>query len=373
MVKMNRSIDASKTNSSKSIAVEPDEHIYVGVDTHKHSHHVALWSLERQCVIGDWVQPADGEALMRRLESIRTQIVRIVYEAGPTGFCLARMLRSQGFPVEVVSPGHTPQTPVRDAKSDRLDARKLAEFGAKGLLRPVRIPSEHEEQDRQVVRLRVQVMRLLKRAKQHIKALLLYHGIDEPEGLSHWTKGSLEQLRTMDLPCEIRFTLNIYLEHLSSAQSQIARIEATMTLIASKPENKERFCAATSAPGVGLVTGLTLVCEMPEPERFNSSREVSKYQGLAPEVRSSGQQRKEGPLMRNGNRHLRRSLVEAAWQVVRRDPRVTERYRRLLCNTGDKKKAIVGVARWLGIVLWRMMVRKEEYRSDPTQAMAAAG
>ena len=85
--------------------------------------------------------------------------------------------------------------------------------------------------------------------------------------------------------------------------------------------------------------------------------------GLAPQVRQSGETRREGGLLKSGNARLRTVLVEAAWRWVRYDAAAANRYRRLVGNTGSGKKAIVAMARRLGVLLWRLSVRGEFYRS----------
>lgn len=81
------------------------------------------------------------------------RIAQAVYEAGPTGFVLVRQLRDSGCHGEVIAPSKIPTMPGPEARSDRLDRREPAVFARKGLLRPVRVPDEPEEADRQVVRL----------------------------------------------------------------------------------------------------------------------------------------------------------------------------------------------------------------------------
>lgn len=85
--------------------------------------------------------------------------------------------------------------------------------------------------------------------------------------------------------------------------------------------------------------------------------------GLAPQVRQSGQTRHEGGLLKSGNARLRTVLVEAAWRWVRYDGAAASRYRRLVANTGSGKKAIVAMARRLGVLLWRLSVHGEPYRA----------
>ena len=70
----------------------------------------------------------------------------------------------------------------QEAKSDRLDCRRLAMLSAKGLVHPVRVPTEQEEADRQVLRLREQLVRKTRSAQSQIKSFLLQHGITDPAG-----------------------------------------------------------------------------------------------------------------------------------------------------------------------------------------------
>jgi len=68
----------------------------------------------------------------------------IVYEAGPTGYSLARQLQKASLPIKVVAPSKTPRHPARDSKTDRLDCRTLAKYAAKGLLRQIGIPTKQQ-------------------------------------------------------------------------------------------------------------------------------------------------------------------------------------------------------------------------------------
>src|SRR3954454_2397896 len=206
-----------------ALLCEPGEVIHVGVDVHKATYHVALLS-DRRGLVTTWVQPARPELLTERLTPIREAIAQVVYEAGPTGFALVRRLRADGFRAEVIAPAKTPITPGAEPKTDRLDCRKLAVFAQKGLLQPVRVPTEQEEADRQVLRLREQLVRKARSIQQQIKAFLLQHGLDEPKGLSCWSAAALKALRGLELTAELRFCLDVLLDELDHARGQVARV-----------------------------------------------------------------------------------------------------------------------------------------------------
>ena len=108
-------------------------------------------------------------------------------------------MRAGGFHAEVIAPSKLPSVPGPETKSDRLDCRKLATFAQKGLLHPVRVPPEPEQADRQVVRLREQLVRKLGTIPQPIKGLLLQHGIAEPVGWAPWSKTAIALLKGLAL------------------------------------------------------------------------------------------------------------------------------------------------------------------------------
>src|SRR5512135_3294432 len=186
------------------VRLDQGETVHVGVDVPKATYHVAFYSGTRG-LLATWVQPARPEVLIERLRPIRDQVAQVVSEAGPTGFTPARRLRAEGLSAEVIATSKL-LTPVgQEAESDRLDCRRLALLASKGLLQPVRVPTEQEEADRQVLRLREQMIRKCRSIQQQVKAFLLQHGIAEPDGLAHWAGRAVEDLRGLKLLPELRF------------------------------------------------------------------------------------------------------------------------------------------------------------------------
>ena len=96
MQKIHTASRSRKSSKHNDFSVAPSERLFVGVDVHKRSYHVALWSDERG-LITTWVQPAAPAALCDRLAPQKCQIVQVVYEAGPTGYTLVRVLRASGL------------------------------------------------------------------------------------------------------------------------------------------------------------------------------------------------------------------------------------------------------------------------------------
>jgi len=352
----------SSAPRSSALRLDTGEVAHVGVDVHKASYHVAVVTNLRGPV-ATWTQPASPDLLIERLKPLCTQVAQVVSEAGPTGFSLVRRLRAAGFCAEVIAPSKTPTMPGPEAKSDRLDCGRLAVFAQKGLLRPVRVPDEPEEADRQVVRLREQLARKLRVIQQQIKALLLQHGIAEPAGLTHWTAASVNALRKLPRGAELRFCLDVMLDERQHAVEQVARATRRLEELARTDRHREAVATLRTVPGVGPITAMTFRVELHEPGRFRDGGQVARMIGLAPQVLQSGPTRREGRLLKSGNARLRTVLVEAAWRWVADDEAAKAKYRRLVASTGSGKKAIVGMARRLAVLLWRLSLSGEPYRA----------
>jgi transposase len=302
-------------NSSDALRLDQDETVHVGVDVHKATYHVAVLSGSRG-LLATWVQPARPELLIERLGPIKEQVAGVVYEAGPTGFSLARRLRAAGLPAQVIATSKVLAPVGPEAKCDRLDCRRLALLASKGLLHPVRIPTEPEEADRQVLRLREQLVRKSRSIQQQVKAFLLQHGIAEPDGLAHWAERAVEALRGLGLLPELRFCLDVMLDELEHVARQVKRVTKRLEELSHAERHRPAVEVMRTVPGVGLVTAMTFRLELPEPGRFDHAGQVARMAGLAPMVRQSGETRREGGLIRSSSGRLRTSLVESAWRWV---------------------------------------------------------
>jgi transposase len=348
-----------KEATRQAIHVMKRDAVFVGLDVHKSSIHMAVR------VNGDEVATrvlcASSKVVCDTLEAYKAGLRMVVYEAGPTGYGLVRELRRRGFPAQVIDPVKMPRPAGKGSKSDGLDCRILAQLAERNMLPFVAVPTEEEEARRQVVRLREQVVVKVRRVKHQIKSFLLLHGIEEPKGFSSWSKGALETLRNVPLSSGLRFSLDVLLDELEFLVKQRERVMARMKMSCRAEITGEQVSRLCSHPGVGEVTALMFLSELYRPERFGDKRQVACYLGLAPRVRQSGETRREGPTIQAGQGALRSKLVEASWVWVRRDEQAAKVYGRLVRNTGSGKKAIVGMARRMGVNLWSMMVNGEDY------------
>lgn len=349
-----------KPKRRKLVTVTCDDKVYVGLDVHKRSIHCTV-RVNGQ-LVATLVMPNDPDAVISTLKPLEPGMQKIVYEAGPTGYTLARALQKIRWPVEVIAAGKTPKEANKGSKSDGLDCKKLAEFAEKNLLKKVAIPTEQEEADRQLTRLRDHLKKKDKRVKQQIKSLLLQHGIKEPAGLKHWSIFGIKNLAGLAINPELRFVLDVYLEQLSFLQKQLKATEKRIQQLGKTERMAEKKTRLTTHPGVGYQTAMKYITEVYQPGRFSKSTEVACYTGLAPLIKQSGETRKEGPLIKAGQGPLRCLLVQGAWVWIRVDHKAEAVYLRLLRNTGCSQKAITAMARRMAINLWCMLTRGEDFR-----------
>jgi len=343
----------------KKINLTKDDEVYVGIDVHKKSHSVAIWLNDTPAI--DFVMPADNKKLVKLLEKLRIAIKMIVYEAGPTGYNLARLLKKASLPAKVIAPSKTPRQSARDSKTDQLDCRTLAKYAAKGLLRPIAIPTTQQEADRQLTRAREQLVTKQTRIKLQIKSFLLQHNIQEPYGLKCWSKNAINKLKTINLSKSLRFSMDILLEELHFIQTQIKKTEKQLEETFGKKRHAPKIKLLLTHPGIGPVIARQFIAEIFNPKRFKDSTELAKYVGLSPTILQSGQSLRDGPISKTGRPQLRSNLIEATWIWIRKDATAYKVYRRILHNTGEKNKAVTAMARRLAIHLWKMSCDKKPY------------
>jgi transposase len=260
--------------------------------------------------------PADLQQvrrLMRRLSDDGP--VRSCYEASGAGFVLQRTLTADGFHCEVIAPSLIPRKPGDHRKTDRLDAIQLARLYRSGHLTAVHVPSEDHEALRRLLRLRGTYHRYCTATMHRISGILRNHGHVFTGGKSTWTKQHRAWLTALRQKLEgpLLTTLAAELEHLEYLESQRSALDAELERHALLPAHRPAVEALCCLRGVKTLTALTLVVEIGDIRRFRSPRGLMAYFGLVPSEHSSGSKEYRGSITKAGNSHVRRLLVEAAW------------------------------------------------------------
>jgi transposase len=255
--------------------------------------------------------------------------VRAVYEAGPTGFGLARAARAAGVEVMVCSPGAIPRQPGDRVKTDTRDALKLARLHAAGQLRAVLVPTLELEALRDLVRAREDLRGDLMAARHRIGKLLLRRGLLFPGPGDPWASQRhlawLSSIRLEDPLARV-----VLSEYLACHEALLARRDRLDALIAEQAQI-EPWAAVVGRlrcmRGIDTLTAVGLVAEIGDFSAFAHPRQLASFVGLVPSERSSGDKRRQGTITKAGSSHARRLLIEAAWHY-RRQPAVSLTLRR---------------------------------------------
>jgi len=336
-----------------------DHPFYVGVDVHKRSYHVAIRRADGR--VFTFVTEASSESLLGKLQRLNICIAAITYEAGPTGFGLARAIRKFGIVPLVAAPSRIPRAILAGAKTDRLDCIRLADYASKELIKSIAIPTETEEAERSLVRRRHKLLDRIRGCKQRIKSFLLQYSISEPDSLKGWSQSAIRDLEQLEMRPEARMTLQSLIRELIFFEEEKRVMERCLDELSDRKEHVQAIKHMRSVPGVGRIVSATFRFELFNPERFRSPVEVASYLGLAPMVHHSGEKRPAGHLRPVGQKRLRSLLIEAAWLWRAKDPYAARLYKRLLGRMGISQKAIAAIARKLAIILWRLSVEQRKY------------
>jgi transposase len=248
-------------------------------------------------------------------------------------------------------------------KSDKLDARVLAEFLALDMIPQAYRPTPRQRQHRALVRQREFICQRITAVKNKMRRLLSDYNADRPDLFSLEGQAYLLQAA---VSAADRFVLDQLLEHWQHLEKQRRAADQALRAFAKQAPVAEAEARAVLAtlPEVGPVTIDVVVSEVGDVRRFRSAKQVTAYAGLAPGRRESAGKSKDLGITKEGSRRLRWALVEAAWRIVRRSPRWQTMYQQLGRRRG-KKKAVVAIARRLLTVMVALLRSGQPYRLIP--------
>lgn len=282
----------------------------VGLDVHARS--VVACGLDGRSgqLFERWLSPdhSDIESWIRSLPGP----VSVTYEAGPTGFGLARFLLSRGIPCQVAAPSKLQRPSGDRVKTDRRDARHLARLLHLGEIVAVTVPGIEQEAARDLVRAREDVRSDLMSARHRLSKLLLRQGIVYYQG-KPWTGVHDRWLRSQQFTVPgLQWAFEIAYDTVLATVARRERLDAAIAEMAQDSEFTPIVTRLGCLRGVSTLTAFGLAVEIGDWHRLNG-RSIGAYLGLVPTESSSGGSRSQGSITKTGNGHARRLLIEAAW------------------------------------------------------------
>jgi len=299
----------------------PDGIRWVGLDVHARESTLAIFDQASGEVTTKRVMGRPHELLpwLRAVE----RPARMVYEAGPTGYGLARRALAEGIELSVCAPSKT-ERPSDRVKTDQRDAVRLAKLLAASELVLVTIPSVEREQLRDLVRCREDIRADLVRARHRIGNFLLRREIYWEGTGEAWTRRHRSWLTSIKFADHAsRTTLADYLHAHDVLISRRDRVEADLAQLALTAPCAHTVARLRCLRGIDTLSALGLCAEIGEWGRFDHPDQLSAYLGIVPCEHTTGSQRRLGSITKAGSTHARRLLVEAAYHY-RRGPVVGE-------------------------------------------------
>ena len=287
--------------------------------------------VHRASVVAATMDRVTGEMRVQRLSGETIAVVafcvslpgpvRVAYEAGPTGFALARALAAVGVECVIAAPGKIERPSSDRVKTDQRDAERLLRLLMIDGLHPVRVPSTEEEALRDLVRAREDIRGDLMRARHRMSKLLLRHDVRFDGTAAAWTTHHRAWLAKVDLGDRgAQVTLLDYLGAIDALLLRRDTLEATIDELIPASPWADTIGRLRCLRGIDTLSAVGLCAEIGDWTRFPKAAHVMSYLGLVPSEDTTGSSRRLGAITKTGSGHGRRLLVEAAWHY-RRAPR----------------------------------------------------
>jgi transposase len=354
---------------------------YVGIDAHKKDLFVAMligtaptpatWQLANE--------PGAVQRMVRTLEREAPGPVHVFYEAGPCGYALQRQMTTARIACDVIAPALIPRKPGDRIKTNRRDARKLAELGRAGLLTVVQPPTPADEAVRDLARARDDAREDLQRCRHRLGKLLLRRG--RHYAGRNWTQAHRRWITSLTWThAAERAVVDDYQLAIDHTETRLRALDARLAETAQTDPYREPVAWLRCFRGIDTLTAMVILAELHDFRRFPHPRALMAYLGLVPSEHSSGERHRRGRITKAGNGLVRRVLIEASWHYQHRpgvgralaarragqpppviaiadraQHRLCRRFRHLTVKDKPAGKVVVAVARELTGFIWAVL------------------
>jgi transposase len=286
---------------------------------------------------------------------------RILIEASTESEWVARCVEAMGHEVIVADPNYAPMYSERSRriKTDRRDARALAEACRLGAYRPAHRSSDEQHHVRGQLAVREALVRTRTRYISLVRALLRREGVRIRTG---YAESFMARVGEIELSPALQEEIEPLRIVMVTLNEQIDEADKTILEIVKSDQSIRRLC---QVPGVGPITATSFVATIGSAQRFRGAHQLEAYLGLVPREYSSGEKQRKGGITKAGNGRTRWLLVEAAWGILLRSRRpetaVLRTWAEKVAGRRGKSIAVVALARRLAGILYAMMRDGTEY------------
>lgn len=290
---------------------------------------------------------------------------RVVFECSMNWHWLYEILEQSLAAADIVLANAYKTRIIAEAqvKTDKVDARILAQLLRANLISAVHISARETRERKEVLRQRCFFVRQRTMLRNRIHRLLGgQHDLKLPQVSDLFGSKGLRFLEKLELPAPAGLLLKQQLEMLKNVQLRIKEDEAALReMMKQTPALKH----VVSIPGMGPILGAVVVCEVDDIKRFKSAQKFCGYIGLCPTTSSSGGKTHQGKLMRACNKWLRWAFAEAAWVAIGCSPYFGDIYKKKRAHGKKANTAILCVARRMARITWQLLTQGRDYTSLP--------
>jgi len=336
---------------------------YVGIDVSLEASNVCVVDANGK-IVREGKVASEPEALIAWLKGLRLELTRIGLEAGPLSQWLFAAMRQAGLAVELLETRH-----VRNAlktmpvKTDRNDARGIAQLMRLGWLRPVHCKSIPAQETRALLTARKLLQTKLHDVEMSLRGILRGFGLKVGPTTPVRFEGRIREL-VAGHP-----NLEAIAAGLLAVRVALRReFDRFEKLVRATARSDTRARLLMSVPGVGAIVSLTFAAAIDDPARFKSSKQVGAYFGLTPTKYQSGETDIDGRISKIGDAWVRAALYEGAHIILTKPLKgctTLKSWAMKIARRSGMKKAKVALARKLAVIMHRMLADGTTFTTQP--------
>jgi len=354
-------LGAASNSNTSLLDAKPDA--FIGIDYHKRYSVFHAVDCDGRDLAKGRIEHHSPESFVHLVK--RWQRPRVVFEATMNWHWLFEVLET-AMPaghITMANPGKTRIIAEAQVKTDKIDARILAQLLRVDLIARVHIPARPTRERKEVLRQRCFFVRQRTMLRNRIHRLLGgQHDLQLPQVSDIFGSKGMGFLEKLKLPDPAGMLLKQQLALLKSVKEHIKADETALeAMMSARPEQ----AFVQSIPGMGPILAAVVVNEVDMIARFTSAQKFCGYAGLCPSTSSSGGKTYNGRLMRHCNKWLRWAFVEAAWVAIGCSPCFGDIYKRKRANGKKANTAILCVARRMARIAWQLLTQSRVYEIFP--------
>ena len=331
---------------------------YVGLDIHKNFIQAAAMD-EQGTILKEQKFKTTSAEIERFIKSLNAQKIYAAIEATCTWYHVYQELTALDVETTLVNMRRTKTIAESKIKTDKLDAKTIAQCLRTGFIATSYIPPKNIMEQRNILRHRMSLRKELTRYKNKIHAILLRNGIQHPYSDLFGTAG-MNFLKNLTLPDTEQYSLTSYLNII---ETLLQEKNQTSKNIETLGKNNQQAMLLTSIPGISYYSAMIILSEIGEIQRFPHPKKLSNYAGLAPRTIQSGNHMYHGRILKECNQNLKWILDQCTHIHIRHCPNslITKLYHRVEKKKGTNK-AIVAASRKLLTCIWHMLMKNETFK-----------